>query len=317
MVLGDGIAHHEHGCVQCRGWNPLDLLWTIAARLANWTHAQRLDISTVSYIHVRIIVSYFQYNWAEQVDLVVPGYRQTFPYRADRRRKSGAMGIISFLGSYENFVSNHISITEAYLKVTDEHRNPISLASIISICSLLTAPFVQQVIQVKYMTLAINSTLTPDRVLYHNQVGGYFTNYVGPIDVPGVLISSMDQGISFNRDLNDPLSRNFLQLIPSCPTGNCSFDVHDSLAVCSECADLSSLLEVQQNYTPPNSIVFYNYTSTDEHNNTILKSANWTTEYASNRMNWTLPNGFSHSIWVNLDPVSEYTTRMYYETSEY
>lgn len=137
-------------------------------------------------------------------------------------------------------------------------------------------------------------------MLYHESLGGDAGFYS---DVPETLLSGFAQGLSFTRDLSDPLSKAYLQLTPNCPTGNCSYDVHDSLTVCNECADISSSLGLQQNYIiKQNRTSSFNYSSVDDHNNTVWITQNITYPYATNFINWTLPNGcyddFSY-VWYN------------------
>ncbi|TGJ85427.1 hypothetical protein E0Z10_g3350 [Xylaria hypoxylon] len=78
------------------------------------------------------------------------------------------------------------------------------------------------------------------------------TGYISPkafSQTPAAFSSLVTQGLYFDGNLSDPFSRNALQLHPISSGGNISFEMAETLAVCSECANLTTYLPPPQHDT--------------------------------------------------------------------
>ncbi|KAK8041506.1 hypothetical protein PG994_014513 [Apiospora phragmitis] len=67
----------------------------------------------------------------------------------------------------------------------------------------------------------------------------------GPPRIKDDMVMAINRGLFFDGNFRYPFSMSAIRPRPQCQTGNCSFGVFESLAICSECQDLTHLLEVQ------------------------------------------------------------------------
>lgn len=98
------------------------------------------------------------------------------------------------------------------------------------------------------------------------------------------MVMSINRGLFFEGNVSDPFSISALRPRPQCQTGNYSFGVFESLAICSECVDVTQFL-------------------TMDNSSTGLECGEGnTTDYRHHQdcARWSLPNGHS-SGWVNFD----------------
>ena len=71
---------------------------------------------------------------------------------------------------------------------------------------------------------------------------GSFENSLGYLNIPDFVTASIYKGIYAGGNLTDVSIQKALQEQPSCPTGNCTYDEFDSLAVCNACANITDFL---------------------------------------------------------------------------
>lgn len=112
--------------------------------------------------------------------------------------------------------------------------------------TLFTDPFAQQLI--RYHSCSISSPSSgsslasiPLATYYVNGGGGGQSLHsgAGELDLPYQLQGVISQGVA-----------GVTAVSPTCPTGNCTFpDEYFSLGYCSECADISSELNITQSST--------------------------------------------------------------------
>ncbi|KAI2615550.1 hypothetical protein GGR54DRAFT_612919 [Hypoxylon sp. NC1633] len=140
-----------------------------------------------------------------------------------------------------------------------------SLGAVVIILSLAMDPFIQQITSFEPAPLLMEYSNVSARIIFETGV-----NQIGMVSpkafsqAPATFTSLVTQGLYFDGNLSDPFSRNALQLRPTSSGGNVSFEMAETLAVCSECANLTS-------YLPP-----------PEHQ--------VATQNAANSWRWTLPN---------------------------
>ncbi|KAF2012500.1 hypothetical protein BU24DRAFT_484153 [Aaosphaeria arxii CBS 175.79] len=90
-------------------------------------------------------------------------------------------------------------------------------------------------------------------------------------------------GLYFSGNPSDDIALNVLRPHVACPTGNCSFPLFDSLAVCNQCANVTDLLEVVETYvenSAGNSEKMWNTTLPGGFNTGPMRMGS-TTEYIS------------------------------------
>ncbi|KAI0011043.1 hypothetical protein F4779DRAFT_626726 [Xylariaceae sp. FL0662B] len=147
-------------------------------------------------------------------------------------------------------------------------RDIASLGALITILSLAIGPFIQQITFIESSPYDVDNSSLPYRLMYQSGLD----NVEAHPQVTDLMRAAINQGLYFTGNLSDDIARNTLQPRPQCQTGNCSYGTFESLAVCSQCADISELL-------PP-----------FEHKDTQDVSELWCNPrcYRS-----TLPNGFS------------------------
>lgn len=144
-----------------------------------------------------------------------------------------------------------------------------SLGAIVTICNIATGPFLQQISSIGYMQVSTtqqSSIVARTNYLNTEFIPNMISNDLSYGIVPGVIVSSVYQGLYFTGNLSDVYSTSALQTRPYCPTGNCTYGIFDTLAISYQCADISS-----------NLTTFVGNTS------------------------WGLPNGFN--IGAGLDPI--------------
>ncbi|KAI0859785.1 hypothetical protein F4860DRAFT_504444 [Xylaria cubensis] len=108
-----------------------------------------------------------------------------------------------------------------------------SITTIVIILSLAITPFIQQSTSIHFVPYEQVLTSTSARLVYDNDIPGY--SYLS-----NTLIAQFYQGLYFLGNLEDGLASKALQPSLECPTGNCTYETFQSLAICSECADISS-----------------------------------------------------------------------------
>lgn len=104
-----------------------------------------------------------------------------------------------------------------------------SIGCLVTVMALVSDAFVQQ--SVRYPLRRANNTATVPISQYYDR-GAY----------PGSIEQSMIAAI-YDGALIANLSATSAAISPQCPTGNCTFPTHASLAVSSECLDVSTLIQ--------------------------------------------------------------------------
>ncbi|KAI0858274.1 hypothetical protein F4860DRAFT_517004 [Xylaria cubensis] len=123
-----------------------------------------------------------------------------------------------------------------------------SLGAVITILSLAIDPFLQQITKFESVPVAIGTSSISSRVIFEMNVSPK-----GDADrdsfaqIPAAFIPLANQGLYFDGDLDDPFSRNTLQLRPRSTGGNITFQPAETLAVCSQCANITHLLPPPEN----------------------------------------------------------------------
>ncbi|KAK6855613.1 hypothetical protein PG995_007764 [Apiospora arundinis] len=169
-------------------------------------------------------------------------------------------------------------------------REPVSFGAVITILALSIPPFLQQttavVLEDRQADMA-NATL-------HglNWWAEGLRTESGTRRVKDDMVMASNRGLFFDGNSSDPFLTGALRPRPQCPTGNCSFTAFESLAVCSECADISQFLTM------------HNSSSADECKSNTQKYGNYSADYWSfgkvgeGCARWSLPNGYS-SDWLD------------------
>ncbi|KAK8135555.1 hypothetical protein PG984_003495 [Apiospora sp. TS-2023a] len=123
-------------------------------------------------------------------------------------------------------------------------REPIALGAVITILALLIAPLLQQstVVVLGHRSVE-NSTAT---LLALNWWAEGLRTPSGLPRVKDDMVLAINRGLFFDGNLSDPFISGSLRLRPQCQTGNCSFGVFESLAICSECRDISQFVTLQR-----------------------------------------------------------------------
>jgi hypothetical protein len=76
-------------------------------------------------------------------------------------------------------------------------------------------------------------------MLYHNDVRDAGEGHSSLSDT---MMAQFYQGLYFLGSLENPLASRPLQPTLYCSVGNCTYETFQSLAVCSDCADISSYI---------------------------------------------------------------------------
>ncbi|KAK8009694.1 hypothetical protein PG989_000627 [Apiospora arundinis] len=169
-------------------------------------------------------------------------------------------------------------------------RESVSFGAVITILALSIPPFLQQttavVLEDRQADMA-NATL-------HglNWWAEGLRTESGTRRVKDDMVMAINRGLFFDGNSSDPFLTGALRPRPQCPTGNCSFPAFESLAVCSECADISQFLTM------------HNSSSADECKSNTQKYGNYSADYWSfgqvgeGCARWSLPNGY-RSDWLD------------------
>ena len=108
----------------------------------------------------------------------------------------------------------------------------VGLGAILTILSIGIGPTVQQMIVIRSKQVDSAAVAKLPRAQSYLQAGHSMTT---TNEMMGSVYSGMHVG-------SDNSSGIFLDVIPDCPSGNCTFPPFQSLAVCSSCSDLTSRL---------------------------------------------------------------------------
>ncbi|KAI0490398.1 hypothetical protein F4859DRAFT_7077 [Xylaria cf. heliscus] len=132
-------------------------------------------------------------------------------------------------------------------------RDMSSLGAVITILSLAIDPFLQQITKFESTPVTIGTSGISSRIIFEMNVSPQ-----GEADrdsfaqIPTAFIPLANQGLYFDGDLDDPFSRNTLQLRPRSTGGNVTFQLAETLAICSQCANITHLLPPPENCMPGN-----------------------------------------------------------------
>ncbi|KAJ0161694.1 hypothetical protein CTA2_5795 [Colletotrichum tanaceti] len=128
-----------------------------------------------------------------------------------------------------------------------------SLGALITVLSLAMGPFTQQITAFENAPTPFGISNISSRVVFETGVnstnGQVFPQ--GWVQAPETFNPHIYQGLYFDGDLTDTILRNTLQLQPRSSGGNASFGVSESLAVCSQCANITSYLSPAKRSTNP------------------------------------------------------------------
>ncbi|KAK8110259.1 uncharacterized protein PG998_006716 [Apiospora kogelbergensis] len=122
-------------------------------------------------------------------------------------------------------------------------RGPVAFGALITIFTLPIAPLVQQTTAVVLEKRPVENAFATLHGL-NWWAEGLRTEYGIP-RIKDNMVMAINRGLFFDGNFSDPFSLNALRPRPQCQTGNCSFDVFESLAICSECRDIGQFIRVQ------------------------------------------------------------------------
>lgn len=110
------------------------------------------------------------------------------------------------------------------------------IGAILTILQLSIGPFVQQIIRYETHSVNINTVSIPIAISYD------------PLDCADSAEECTDVTLSMkaaimNAALDIGANSTDFDIAPNCPTGNCTWEPYQSLAVCSKCADLRGQLD--------------------------------------------------------------------------
>ncbi|KAK8017806.1 hypothetical protein PG993_014132 [Apiospora rasikravindrae] len=162
-------------------------------------------------------------------------------------------------------------------------RDPVAFGAVIMILALSVAPLLQQTTAVVLEDRPVENSFATLPALYWWAEG--LRTESGPPRIKDDMVMAINRGLFFDGNFGDPFAMSALRPRPQCQTGNCSFGVFESLAVCSECQDLTKYLKVQ---------ISENGHECGSHVTDEILYENVTGSCAS----WTLPNGYS-SDWLD------------------
>ncbi|TDZ14500.1 hypothetical protein Cob_v012658 [Colletotrichum orbiculare MAFF 240422] len=121
----------------------------------------------------------------------------------------------------------------------------VSLGALITVLTLAMDPYIQQIATFESAPAPFGTSNISSRIIFETGVnstdGTVF--HQGFVQAPGTFSPHVYQGLYFHGDLGDTTLRNVLQLHPRSSGGNVSFGISESLAVCSECANVTDILE--------------------------------------------------------------------------
>jgi hypothetical protein len=126
-------------------------------------------------------------------------------------------------------------------------RSLAAVGATITILALALDPFFQQVVnsRQKWVTLPLNGTSTIPLVLTYDPKVSQGNAFQGLLVLPNDEIQTVARKFFFeNGTAPIPFGNGTRADIPlSCPTSNCTWPLYETLAVCSACKDVSSLLQ--------------------------------------------------------------------------
>ncbi|KAF4629081.1 hypothetical protein G7Y89_g9069 [Cudoniella acicularis] len=113
----------------------------------------------------------------------------------------------------------------------------VSLGALLTIVNLAFQPFVQQAVSFPQRLVPSGNATVP--TIYNITVNGLQGNNVGNLNivgsVPSATVSAIYAGLNGGANLSE--------VVPYCATGNCTWDLYDSLAICANpVANLTHLL---------------------------------------------------------------------------
>jgi hypothetical protein len=139
------------------------------------------------------------------------------------------------------------SVVEIYVHhqlTFDNTSDTVSLGALITVLSLAIDPFIQQITTFESAPAPFGTSNISSRIIFEtgvNSTDGRIFNQ-GFVQAPESFNPHIYQGLYFDGDLTNTLLRNALQIHPRSSGGNVSFGVSESLAMCSECANITSYL---------------------------------------------------------------------------
>ncbi|KAE8451714.1 hypothetical protein EG329_003171 [Mollisiaceae sp. DMI_Dod_QoI] len=148
--------------------------------------------------------------------------------------------------------------------LSDLEIDMVSLGAVITLLTLAVDPFTQQILSFENAPHPIGSSNISARIIFETGVypdGGVMQteNANGFVQTSGSFTSLVNQGLYFDGNLSNTFSRNALELRPQSSGGNVTFGVVETLAVCSECANITTYLPPPEkcdashwNWTLPN-----------------------------------------------------------------
>lgn len=118
-----------------------------------------------------------------------------------------------------------------------------SLGCLITILTIGVGPFVQQMSTVRNIRVPTNLPA------YIGRGQSYSEKSPDYLQIPGGMVaaiySNIFQGLEPSNQQNNSLAVSSPNAPVTCPSGECEFPIFRSLTVCSECYDLSSLIETR------------------------------------------------------------------------
>ncbi|KAK8030381.1 hypothetical protein PG990_000115 [Apiospora arundinis] len=157
-------------------------------------------------------------------------------------------------------------------------RGPFAPGALIMICALPMAPLLQQTTSV-----VLEKRPFADSVATLNALNWWAEGLRTEYGLPRIkddMVMAINRGLFFDGNHSDPFMMNALQPRPQCHTGNCTFGVFESLAVCSECRDITVFATMQN--------------SSNARECGVIDGSSITEDCAR----WSLPNGHD-SGWTN------------------
>ncbi|KAK8066844.1 hypothetical protein PG997_013591 [Apiospora hydei] len=157
-------------------------------------------------------------------------------------------------------------------------RDPVAFGAMITILALPIATLLQQTTVVVLEKRPLeNSTAT---LFALNWWAEGLSTESGHPRVKDDMVMSINRGLFFDGNVSDPFLTNALRPRPQCQTGNCSFGTFESLAICSECQDITQSLKMENSTTG------------------LECEGDKAGDYQQDCARWSLPNGHN-SGWVN------------------
>lgn len=119
------------------------------------------------------------------------------------------------------------------------YSSPMTFGAVIIILSLASDTFIQQIIQLDVQPSYLDAPVP---------TVAKAKNYSRVLDGSDTPAFSMIEAITVGLGANGPLNTTLLTV--ACSTGDCGFESFNTLAVCSNCSDITSMLTVGTNTLP-------------------------------------------------------------------